>query len=254
MNNVLKFPFILPVLCFCMFSCRQLSPGPDDNARITGTGGVILAGKYVPPASPDKLTFILLHGLGSGKGEWYSFVDKLTQQGYGYLLYDLRGHADSTKDKSGNTVDYKYFLQAGPGSEWEKMVPDLNCAVKYLVKKGINKNKIALMGASLGANVSLLYAVKNKTIPLVVLLSPGWSYAGLNIDTAIKEYGDRPLLIAASPGDKYAYDSSIAMVQYARMNKTKVEFLYGDGAKHGVQMFDGKFEPKLLSWINGNCR
>ena len=83
MNNVLKFPFILPVLCFCMFSCRQLSPGPDDNARITGTGGVILAGKYVPPASPDKLT----------------------QRGYGYLLYDLRGHVYKFKSR------FKYKLE-----------------------------------------------------------------------------------------------------------------------------------------------
>ena len=75
--------FFIAGLTLSIISCQKLTPGPDDNARIAGTGGVILAGKYVPPASPDKLT----------------------QRGYGYLLYDLRGHVYKFKSR------FKYKLE-----------------------------------------------------------------------------------------------------------------------------------------------
>lgn len=101
----------------------------------------------------------------------------------------------------------------------------------------------------MGANIALIYAAEHKFVPAVLLLSPGWDYAGLGIDSAIKNYGERPIAIAASPGDKYACESSVYMVDIARDCKSKVEFFPGDKSKHGVQMFDGKFENKIIEWI-----
>lgn len=252
-----KYILILFILISILFSgCEKIQPGPEDRAEFTATDGVILVGKFVPPmmgGTPktlDKLTFIMMHGLASTKGEWFSFADKLAKEGYGYFAFDLRGHGESTKNKNGGTIDYKYFGQPGPGSKWELMITDVDSAVKYITsKKGIPKNRIALMGASVGANVALIYSAKHKFIPLVVLLSPGWEYIGLNIESSIKEYGHKPLLIAASPGDEYAYKSSIIMEQIANKYGTTVKFLSGKEKQHGVQMFTPAFEDLLISWL-----
>jgi len=196
------------------------------------------------------LTFIMMHGLASTKGEWFNFADKLAKEGYGYFAFDLRGHGESTKNKNGEIIDYRYFGQPGPGSKWELMITDVDSAVKYLTnKKGINKNRIGIMGASVGASLALIYSARHNFIPIVALLSPGWDYIGLNIESSIKEYGKRPMLIAASPGDEYAYKSSIIMEQIANKQGATVKFLSGKEKQHGVQMFDGVFEDLIISWI-----
>ncbi|MEW6041516.1 MAG: acyl-CoA thioester hydrolase/BAAT C-terminal domain-containing protein, partial [Elusimicrobiota bacterium] len=150
---------------------------------------------------------------------------------------------------------FNYFLMPGPGSEWSKMPDDLVSIVKYLKKKkGISPARIGLIGASLGANICLIYASRNKSIPLTVLLSPGWEYAGLTSGEAAKVYGRRPLLIASSPLDKYSYESSGVIFDMAKKGRASTTFLPGKNAQHGVQMFDGKFEIKLINWIKEKVR
>jgi len=236
-------------LIFTLNCCNKFNPEPENKAKFVSSDGVVLVGKFVPPKTNDKLTFIMLHGLASSKIEWFNFASKLSEKGYGYFIYDLRGHGESNKKTNDQEVNMKYFFQTGHNSDWEKMIDDLNYAVKYLRHKGIKKDKIGIIGASLGANISLIYSAKHKFIPVVILLSPGWSYAGLTVDKAIKEYGERPILIAVSVGDKYAYDSSVVMFDISRKNKSKVEFFVNNGISHGVQMFDGKFEYKIIDWI-----
>src|SRR5262249_13590329 len=116
--------------------------------------GVILVGEYHPASRPGARTWILLHGLGSSKGEWEDLAKKLAGEGDGGLLYDARGNAESTETTSGKTISYKDWRTAGPGSGWSMMVGDLWTAVDYLERRyKIPETQIALGGASLGANV-----------------------------------------------------------------------------------------------------
>jgi len=256
MNKMTIHKFFIGILCsaFCLFSaCAKTLPGSEPQAKIITKDNVILVGKFAPPKNPAKFTFILLHGLASDKGEWYGFADKLSRRGYGYLAIDMRGHGESNKTTDGADVDIKYFGPPGPGSEWSKMVEDADAMVKYLVgKRGIKKGTIALAGASIGANISLIYSANHKFVPFVVLLSPGLKYIELFTAKAMKEYGKRPVAIAASPGDKYAYESSERLITIAKENGAAVAFFDGIEARHGVQMFDGKFEDKILDWIDSN--
>lgn len=253
-----KYRFIAGLIGFALVlsftGCEKLGqfdPNPDSHATFTAKDGVIIVGKYVPPKSQDKLTFIMLHGLASVKGEWDGFGKKINQLGYGYFAYDLRGHGESNKDIKGNEVNLNRFASPGPGSEWERMVADLARAVKYLVtEKGIKRNTIAIAGASLGANIAFIYASKHKPVPLVILMSPGMEYAGLKIDEAMKHYSGRPIAIAASPGDAYAFETSAAIYQVARKHKCKATFFTGQGAQHGVQIFAGNFDNQIIDWIN----
>jgi len=177
-------------------------------------------------------------------------MNRLVESGYGFLAYDARGHGKSTLDNKNRLVNYQQFGQPGPGSQWEKMPGDLDSVISFLGKtKHINKKNIGLIGASLGANVSLLYAAKNPEIALTVLLSPGLNYAGFESLGCIEAFSKkRPIEISASPQDIYAYQSSILLYQKIQSNKL-ASFLPGN-AGHGVQMFDGKFDNQLIKWIN----
>ncbi|MFH0806825.1 MAG: alpha/beta fold hydrolase [Elusimicrobiota bacterium] len=245
--------FILAAaLTLALNACAKIEPGPDDKARFIASDGMIIAGKYVPPKTPDKITFILLHGLASTKDEWNRFEAKLIERGCGYFAYDLRGHHGSSKNTDGREITINEIVNSGQISEIEKLVSDIDGAVKYLKHNGIKKEKIGLIGASIGANISLIYASKNKFIPIVVLLSPGWNYTGLETNTAIQQYGQRPLGLAASPGDKYAYDTATQMVLVGRQLKSDTAFFEGVQAQHGTQMLTDEFDSKLLNWIDGN--
>ncbi|MDD5688125.1 MAG: alpha/beta fold hydrolase [Elusimicrobia bacterium] len=243
--------FIITFLFVSLVSCSKPISDSEPKSEMITKDGVVLVGKFVSPGDRNKLTFILLHGLGSGKSEWFGFADKLSKRGYGYLAVDIRGHGESTKTESGGEISYQNFGMPGPDSQWSKIIGDVDVAVNYLTKKrNIKKDSIALIGASLGANAALIYSANHKFIPFVVLLSPGLNYAELLTALAMKEYGKRPILFAASPLDKYAYESSGRLVEIANGNNIKYAFLEGKNSQHGVQMFDGKFENKLLDWID----
>ena len=236
---------------FIISACAtKTDPEADPDAKIITSDKIILKAEFKPPSNSDKYTFVLLHGLGSDHKEWSNFADRLSQSGYGYLSVDLRGHGESIRTLSGKQIDMKYFGLQGHGSEWGKMVTDMDMIIKYLIKKkGIKKNTICFIGASLGANISLIYSAKKKFIPFVILLSPGWNYAGLMIEPAIKQYDNRPLLICASPGDQYAYISCSRLLNMVKSKGLPVTFYEGKNKQHGVQMFDGVFENKIIDWI-----
>ncbi len=163
-------------------------------------------------------------------------------------------------DEYGETLTYiRIGIQAGPGSPWDAMPEDLASAVQMLHKRyGLPEQKIAVGGASLGANVALVYASAHAQVPALVLLSPGIDYAGIQSGPAYYAYRGRPVFIAASPNDTYAYSS---VHQLAALNSSPSQVVVDGKNGHGVNMFDEEFTKKLLDWMKGgtkhgnwNCR
>ena len=245
----IKMFFMLAALCSLMAGgtpAAEVQTG--EKVSFQTRDGVLITGLFRKPSSAGNRTCILLHGLGSTQEEWQSFSDRLAAAGYGVLSYDARGHGKSTSYADGRKLSYTKFGPPGPGSQWGNMTDDLGEAINFLAsKKGIPVKKIVLIGASIGANICLIYAAKTPEIPLVVLLSPGLNYAGFGTLGSIESFAKRPIAIAASPSDSYAYQSSILLFQRIQGSK-KAAFLQGP-AGHGVQMFDGKFDSQLLKWI-----
>ena len=93
--------------------------------------GVRIVGLFQAPREPKGKTWILLHGLGSNKQEWLGFVRQLARQGDGFLIFDMRGHGDSTQMVGGQTLSFKDFRATGPGSPWETMIWDIRSAVHF---------------------------------------------------------------------------------------------------------------------------
>lgn len=222
--------------------------------RINGTpvsfqtaDGVIITGNYYPASGQRMKTFILLHGLGSSNDEWQSLEVRLVKSGYGFLAYDARGHGKSTFTRDGNTISYETMK----AEQWAKMVKDVEMAVGFLrFQKNVPEKNIGLIGASMGANISLLYAATHEAVPVVVLLSPGMNYVVFNIASSIASFQKRPIAIAASPGDNYAYQSSQLLFNQIQSNPKAVLLSAEKG--HGVAMFGGKdkLEKNLMQWLS----
>lgn len=189
--------------------------------------GVVLSALFVKPAA-EKPTVIMLHGFSSAKEEWQPLIDQLTTSGLGSLAYDSRP----------------------AGAPWKQLVDDVGAAIRYLeTTQSIDrKKKIALAGASLGANVCLKYAALTDTGKCVLLLSPGLNYQGLTTLDAIARVKHIPILIVANPSDTYAYQSAMELTPQMVNGK----FWSSNKPGHGVQMFDQDLLKRLSAWLDSS--
>jgi len=221
------------------FQPVQLPPTPTIEAKqqifdigMVTKDGVRLKGAYYRPAATEAPGIVLLHMLGRNRHDWDAFARQLQEAGYGVLAIDLRGHGESEGKR-----------------EWSKMVQDAAIAVDFIRSRPeINPDRIVLIGASIGANIAINYAAQDPDIKGVALLSPGLDYRGVTTTDAVKAYGKRPLFLAASSEDAYAYGSA---QELGRMADGRVQLLLLDGQGHGTQMLgkDDGLEEAILTWL-----
>jgi dienelactone hydrolase len=227
-------------------SRQKVSFLTDDSVFIVGT--------YYSPAASNKKTstdaIILLHMLGRDRNDWNSFASTLTNSTNGYpaLAIDLRGYGESV-NQNGRAISFQSFTP----DDFNKMMLDIKAAKKFLVtQKGINPNYIAIVGASIGANVALKYAAMDPSIKAVVPLSPGLDYKGVTTFDTIKKYMN-PIYIATAGKDPIAGSDPQTLCNEINCgNHLKV---YQDSRSHGTDMFlDSSLNPSLdkliISWLD----
>lgn len=127
------------------------------DVTIPSTDDVQLAGWLIP--SQNGTIVILLHGYDSNRLSMLNHAEYLAQAGYGVLLYDMRGHGES----SGR---YRSFGWAD--------VDDVAAAVEFLVSEnGNGYEHIAILGFSVGGQVALRAAAQIDAVEAVIADGPG---------------------------------------------------------------------------------
>ncbi len=192
----------------------------EDNVKIAAT-------HYIGKGN----CVILLHMLSRDRRDWDNFAVKLNSLGYNVLAIDLRGHGESD-------LDFLKFTS----TDYNNMVKDVAAAKKYL-----NKSKIFVIGASIGANVALNYAVKDKDVKGIVLLSPGADYRGVETLKAIMKY-DRPIIIVSSEDDFQSIGASRQLYSFAGKQRELKEY---QDAGHGTNMFvKPDLADSIIDWLD----
>ncbi len=126
------------------------------------------------PENKNQAIAIIIHGF-KGTKEYYSFsnnsVKPLTDEGIAVLRIDCRGTGESD-------LEFKDFTIK---SESE----DILTAIDYVKGlKGINSDRIALIGISMGAGAILLAMEKKPDVKTLVFWGPGWYFGdGSRYDT-----------------------------------------------------------------------
>ncbi len=127
-----------------------------EEVSFTAPDGVTLAGWYIP--SRNGAAVILLHGSGSSRVWMIWQAVMLARNGYGVLMYDLRGHGES-----GGDMRTLGWLD----------VNDVAAALDLLQRRDdVDPQRIGIMGFSVGGQIAIRAAAQMNTIRAVAADGP----------------------------------------------------------------------------------
>jgi len=200
----------------------------------TSLDGTSLAGEYFEASSRPAPAVVLVHMLTRTKADWGSLPDRLQDAGITALTVDLRGHGGSS----------------GSPQALADMVQDVRAATAWLgARQGVRPGSVALVGASLGASLSLLAAVELPAVRAIALLSPSLDYRGLRTDVGlVRRLGGRSLWLAASAEDPLALRT---VRDFAADSTGPREQVISTAVAHGTALLerDPEVGRALVDWL-----
>ena len=204
----------------------------QDNIKITAN--------YWPATS--KKAVILIHQFNNSKESYNSLAELLNENNYAVLAIDLRGHGES---KAQGTLASPVYLQP---KDFTDMNLDLKAAKEFLQEKGFNE--FYLVGASIGANLAIIYPTQNTGFKAAIALSPGEDYKSLTPLPYAKKVSVSTMIVA-STDDKYSFDSAKKIHSLMKCKKKLVEL---KNAGHGTFMLENEsnLSKQILEWLNQN--
>jgi len=105
-------------------------------------------GRAWNPPGESKAVICLVHGLGEHCGRYEHVAAALTQAGYVFIAFDLRGHG-----KSGGTRGYI--------PDYTALMDDIACSLDEAERRYPGKPRF-LYGHSLGGNLALNYVLRRR--------------------------------------------------------------------------------------------
>lgn len=238
-------------VAFWFFVKSQLVnyPGATPSPPLTTMSEVVtfetqdsfrIAGDYYPGGG--RRGVILLHMMPADRKSWVAFAAKLQQSGFSVLAIDLRGHGASQGGPSG----YRRFSDL----EHQASKFDVDAAAGFLKERGIRE--LHLVGASIGANLALEYAVNHQEVRTAILLSPGLNYHGIETESLLGRIrDDQSVMFVASEEDVESYDAvSLFAGELPERDSRKITILKNMG--HGTVILERnpKFMNELLLWTS----
>ncbi len=204
---------------------------PERVTYKTSDGVQIVADYYAPKAQGDRKApvVILLHQYPSTRDSWAPLVPLFHDAGYALLAPDLRGHGKSIEPK---TMQLEQGKSRRDPQHYRAAYKDVLGAYEWLRgRKEVDLSRLALIGASIGSSIALDYAVRDRSVDVVVCLSPGPNYFGVDSLRDAENYGKRPLLLISPRNER---DRSEAL---ARQNRNATVKIIQNTELHGTFMF-----------------
>ncbi|MEW6253603.1 MAG: alpha/beta fold hydrolase, partial [Planctomycetota bacterium] len=176
--------------------------GEPQPVSFHAADGVRIAADYYPPPSAergDAPAVILLHGYAADRKIWEPLIAPLHQAGFAVLALDLRGHGESA-----TTTSHQAVQQRDP-ELFRAMQNDVLGAYDWLAARpGIDRARLALVGAGVGASVALQYAAHDRSVDALACLSPRLNDLGLDASGDTHQITGRRLLMIANEAERDA--------------------------------------------------
>ena len=191
-------------------------------------------------AENPKGWLLFIHMMPADRESWNEFAEEAQNVGYESLAIDLRGHGESDSGPNG----YLNFSDA----EHRASIADLEAGWEFLQSRGAVADKTTVIGASIGANLSLQFLTQHPEISGGVLLSPG-NYKGIDSALLVKKLaGNQKIIFAASRKDDMVTGNNAEQNQQYYNLATQVKnrhLILFDGVGHGTGLFKLKTEYDL---------
>jgi alpha-beta hydrolase superfamily lysophospholipase len=168
---------------------------------------------------------ILAHMFPADQQDWSDFARILAAQGYQALTFDFRG-----------------FSESDGSSGVERAGDDLEAAYNFLRPR---TNRIFLIGASMGADASILVAAREPAAG-VVAISPPIKFRGLDVSVAITEV-KAPILLITSTQDSLVTGEPEALYKSASTPSKSLGYVAGHA--HGTDMLRGPYGADVEHWM-----
>jgi alpha-beta hydrolase superfamily lysophospholipase len=203
---------------------------------------VEIVGDWVT-ASTTLGAVILLHTMQTTRQSWIGFQQALASRGLASLAIDLRGHGESTRGPDDRVLDAQKFKEGEQASS----IQDVIGAFAWVRGHGIERARIAVAGASIGANLALRFLSDEPLVPAAALLSPGEDYHGVTtFDVAEYVLPHQGVWMGASAGDDDESFRAVEMLENLITSESKVvEKFRGYG--HGFKLFES--DPALMDRV-----
>lgn len=209
--------------------------------------GIDLAADWV--TAPTTMgAVILIHAMPATRQSWAAFQRVLARRGLASLAFDLRGHGESTHARDGSVLDFKKFAP----NQQSNSIEDVQTAFTWVRRRGVEPSRIALAGASIGANLALQFLAEEPQIPAAALLSPGIEYQGVNaLEFAPNILPHQAVWMAGSSGD----DDESAQAVKALDGMLKIErkaIEKPQQAGHATALFesDPAMMDRIADWLH----
>lgn len=209
---------------------------------------------YQPaPLTPGAPGVILIPDTRCDRSVFGDFPIKLSKAGFAVLSMDLR-----FKNLIAQARSKEEAIDLIKGQDlYAPMKYEIKNAVDFLTnQKGVDADRIALIGASFGAREALISAVRYKTIKALALVSLSGEEAipgGKTVKTLLAEYENRPILFVTSEGDWGGdYKAAAHNRQYIGWAKGKKELKIYPGSGHGISIIKDKASDFIISWLKNN--
>lgn len=235
------FSFCLFLLCTFSFTAQE-----NKNVSFKTSDSIKISASFLFPEKQKKQypAIILIHQGGSSKKEWLDLplINLLLKNKYALLIYDIRQHGESEKDK-GSLND----LFNNP-----KRAPlDLLAAIQFLKSdERINKNKIGILGASIGANLACIASNSDAySIKSIVSISAKTD-AVINLSGKKTNLNLKNAYYIASKEEQGGKREKWAKELYSKTHKKrKVEIAKGN--KHGSYILRNnlQLQNSILNWF-----
>lgn len=145
-------------------------------------------------------TVLLLHSIGYSSDEWGNLITDLNNAGYAVIAMDFRGHGKSIYNAKFQKKSWTYFNN----KIFQKFPSDVLLVLSQIQKqvKIADLNKMAIVGADIGANTAVLASKDLKSKPkTLVLICPTTSFKGLYIPIAMTDL-QMPIIAMVSTKDR----------------------------------------------------
>lgn len=231
---------VLMAFCFVPALAQDVPAAKPEEATVTAADGLVLEGDLYRPATiPEEgaPALLLMHQYRSSRRGYTAAIPEFVAAGYVVLVIDLRGHGAT-----------------GGSTDWDAARTDTQAWLTWLrEQEGVRDNAIAIIGASIGANMALIGCADDPQCVTAIALSPGLDYFGVQPLAAVVEgLADRSALLIAGHRDDPSDDAIRTMFAEA---KGKVAAEMFAGGTHGTGYFATKRDREatmglILAWLD----
>jgi pimeloyl-ACP methyl ester carboxylesterase len=173
---------------------------------------------------------VYLHMMPATKESFTKLAERLQDLGWRGIAIDFRGHGNS----EGGPDGYLNFSE----EEHQKKYFDVLAALDYLLKSGLDKKSISIVGASIGANLGLKLLAQDPEIKKAVLLSPGLSYRGITTKNLVtKLTAGKEVFFIGSEDDNYTKECIDELFGLVPEGVVKQKQIYKE-AGHGTTILE----------------